>query len=246
MFDNNWIDVNLLIVTILVGIIIAKILDLDNAIHTLLLICGLYIIMLCFANNKEVFTNIINKIGRKTNNNKFIYTLEDYNNISQNSDNSNNQENPTNNIDHFSSVNSSYWPKKTKENKSPFEGLLPQQIKNRLNYLYYATAHPFKAKSYTDYLHSKSKVPKSVKHLNIARQYYPQLSEDQVNFNDCMNFPNGHPKSCNQGSDKWGAEAQQSQILADCIANEKDLKQVVVEDFDQKKLVTNTKNVFLQ
>ena len=136
----------------------------------------------------------------------------------------------------------SYWPKNTKKNKSPFEGLLPQQLKNRLNYLYYATSHPFKPKSYTDYLHSNSCAPKSVKHLNVARDYYPQLSQDQINFNDCLNFPKGHPKSCNLGNDKWKAEEEKKQLLSDCIANEKDLKQIVIEDFDQKKLFTNTTN----
>jgi len=245
MFNNNGIDLHLLITTILVGIIIAKILNLDNTIHILLLICGLYIIVLCCANKKEVFTSIFDKLNGKTNNNKFISTLEDYNNsINNNLENQSMQTNPIQ--DNFSSVESSYWPKKTKKNKSPFEGLLPLQLKNRLNYLYYATSHPFKAKSYTDYLHSNSCAPKSVKHLNVAREYYPQLSQDQVNFNDCLNFPKGHPKSCNLGNDKWEAEEQNAQLLSDCISNEKDLKQVVIEDFDQKKLVTDTTNVFLQ
>jgi hypothetical protein len=240
---NNGIDLNLLIVTILVGIIISNILNLDNSIHILLLICGLYIIVLCCNNNKEVFINIFAKISGKTNNNKFISTLEDYNNTLNN--NLGNHTNPENITRYnFSNVNSSDWPKKTKKHKSPFEGLFPQQLKNRLNYLYYATSHPFKAKSYTDYLHSNNCVPNSVKHLNVAREYYPQLSQDQVNFNDCLNFPKGHPKSCNMGNDKWEAEEQHAQLLADCITNEKDLKQVVIEDFDQKKLVTNTTNVF--
>ena len=65
-------------------------------------------------------------------------------------------------------------------------------------------------------------------------------------FNDCLNFPKGHPMSCNLGNDKWEAEEQQVQLLSDCISNEKDLKQVVIEDFDQKKLATDTTNVFLQ
>uniref|UniRef100_A0A6C0EK82 Uncharacterized protein n=1 Tax=viral metagenome TaxID=1070528 RepID=A0A6C0EK82_9ZZZZ len=245
MFNNNGIDLHLLITTILVGIIITNILNIDNSIHILLLICGLYIIVLCYSNNKETFTNILDNLRGKTNNNKFISTPEDYNNSINN--NLENQSIKTNTIkDNFSSIDSSYWPQKTKKNKSPFEGLLPQQLKNRLNYLYYATSHPFKAKSYTDYLHSNNCLSKSVKHINVAREYYPQLSHDQVNFNDCLNFPKGHPMSCNLGNDKWEAEEQQVQLLSDCISNEKDLKQVVIEDFDQKKLATDTTNVFLQ
>ena len=240
MVNNNGININLLIVTILVGIIIANILNVNNSIHILLLICGLYIVVLCCSNNKEMFTAVLNKISGKTNNNKFISTLDEYN--------ANQESKYSSKLnfskDNFSSVDSSYWPKKTKKNKSPFEGLLPQQLKNRLNYLYYATSHPFKAKSYTDYLHSNSCVPKSVKHLNVAREYYPQLSQDQVNFNDCLNFPKGHPKSCSQGNDKWEAEAKQAQLLADCISNEKDLNQIIVEDFDQKKIFKNNKNHF--
>ena len=108
MFNRNEIDINLLIVTILVGIIIANILNLNNSIHILLLICGLYIIVLCFANNKEVFTNVLNKINGSNNNNKFISKLEDYR--------KNNKINNNSNRDNFSSVNSSYWPKHTKKN----------------------------------------------------------------------------------------------------------------------------------
>ena len=246
------IDLNLLIITILVGVLIANVLNLDDSVHILLLICGLYIIVLCCSKNKELFTTILDKVGVKPNNNKYISTLEDYN-ISLNNKRNDmtdntllNEENAENNTN-----TSSKWFKFTsKKNKSPFEGLLPQQLKNRLNYLYYATSHPFKPKSYTDYLHSKSNSNNcglnSVKHLNVARKYYPQLSKDQINFNDCLNFPKGHPMSCNLGNDKWEAEQDNVQLLSKCINNEKDMKQVVLEDFDQKKLVTDTTNVFLQ
>ena len=107
--------------------------------------------------------------------------------------------------------------------------------------MFYATSHPFKAKSYTEYIHSNTnRVPKSVKHLEVSREYYPQLTEDQVNFNDCLNFPKGHPKSCDQGNDKWEAEHS---ILTKCIANKKDLNQVIREDFNAPvSVLESTKN----
>jgi hypothetical protein len=52
-----------------------------------------------------------------------------------------------------------------------------------------------------------------------------------------MNFPKGHPKSCNQGNDKW--EAEQS-ILTNCIVNKKDLNQVIREDFNAPASVLET------
>lgn len=246
------LDLNVLIITVLVGIIISNILNLNDSVHILLLICGLYICVLVCFKNKEVFTNILDKSGIKLNNNKYISTLEDYN-ISLNNEinnKSNNMidNNSLNNINENSNNKSYKLCKTTKKNKSPFEGLLPQQLKNRLNYLYYATSHQFKPKSYTDYLHSNTNnsTINSVKHLNVSRKYYPQLSKDQINFDDCLNFPKGHPMSCNLGNDKWNSENKTVQLLSECIKSEKDLKQVVIEDFDQKKLVGKTKNVFLQ
>jgi hypothetical protein len=243
MFDNNNTNTNLLIVSTLLGIILSKILNIDNIIYTLLLICGIYIIVLCIFNNKDTFTNVFNNINMKTknNNNKYISTLEDYNNNIKNNEANTLEVKNLNDNNNNNNNNSSYWPKKTKKNKSPFEGLLPQQLKNRLNYLYYATSHPFKAKSYTNYLHSNSCAPKSIKHLDVARQYYPQLTQDQVNYDDCLNFPNGHPNSCNQGNDKWEAE---SKILGKQNNDEINLKQILIEDSNQKKIVTNIKNPF--
>ena len=212
--EKNLLDIKSLLIAVILGLCISKGFAISHPLYISLLIVGFYVLFIHLLHKRHP------RIYKHIHNHK-------------NGNNNNNQKTKGNftNLEMFSSRNAENAAlTSSKDRVSPFEGLFPQQLKNRLNYLFYATSHPFKAKSYTNYIHSKSdRVPKSVKHLDISREYYPQLTEDQVNFNDCMNFPKGHPKSCNQGNNKW--EAEQS-ILTDCIANKKDLNQVIREDFN--------------
>ena len=85
--------------------------------------------------------------------------------------------------------------------ESPFENLTKEEIKDKLNYLYYATSHPFKPKSYNNWKktskHYIMNPPNSLKHLEISKIEYPDLSLDQINVDDCMNHKS-RPLSCNQ------------------------------------------------
>ena len=225
MKNHNILDIKSLLLAIILGLLITKAFKITHSLYTSLLISGLYVLFLCLLNRNQNNTIIIKEQNQQLNNNN-----NNNNNIIKHTEK-----------EQFSSRNTLFYPKKTDNNKSPFEGLFPKQLMNRLNYLFYATSHPFKAKSYTNYVYSKNNnITKSIKHLDVSRQYYPQLTEDQVNFNDCMNFPHGHPKSCDQGSDKWNAE---NSILTSGIANKKDLNQVVREDFNAPSSVyENRKN----
>ena len=85
--------------------------------------------------------------------------------------------------------------------ESPFENLTEEEIKDKLNYLHYATSHPFKPKSYNHWkktsTHYNMNPSNSVKHLEISKIDYPELSSDQINVDDCMNHKST-PLSCNQ------------------------------------------------
>ena len=67
------------------------------------------------------------------------------------------------------------------------------------NYLYEATKHPQRSKSYVNYMFNSNNntVPNSVKHLEVSKIDYPELSSDKINVDDCMNHKST-PLSCNQ------------------------------------------------
>ena len=48
-----------------------------------------------------------------------------------------------------------------------FDGLNPQELTNKLNYLHYATSHPFKPKSYLNYKKNIKNIAKMAYRLQI-------------------------------------------------------------------------------
>jgi len=91
--------------------------------------------------------------------------------------------------------------------KPPFDGLGPSELMNRLNYIYFATANPMKPISYTDYkTHADKYLDQDgtslssgdKKMLSSARGFYPQLTADQIDARDCLNYGSDPSKSCFQ------------------------------------------------
>jgi len=91
--------------------------------------------------------------------------------------------------------------------KPPFDNLQPTELMNRLNYIYFATANPMKPISYADYKTHADKYldqdgttlsSKDQKMLASARGFYPQLTADQIDARDCMNYGSDPSKSCFQ------------------------------------------------
>ena len=82
----------------------------------------------------------------------------------------------------------------------PFDEISQEEYQDRLNYLYYATQHPYKNVSYRDYksasdkrlLNDKSSLIKGDKsEFNIEMErWYPSMSINQVNYRDCTNHEN--------------------------------------------------------
>ena len=79
----------------------------------------------------------------------------------------------------------------------PFDEISPEEYQDRLNYLYYATQHPYENVSYRDYesasdkrlSNDKSSLIKGDKsEFNIEMErWYPSMSINQVNYRDCTN-----------------------------------------------------------
>ena len=84
----------------------------------------------------------------------------------------------------------------------PFDETTEEEYQDRLNYLYYATQHPYKNVSYRDYesssdkrlLNDKSSLIKGdKKEFNIEMErWYPSMSINQVNYRDCTNHENSN------------------------------------------------------
>lgn len=91
--------------------------------------------------------------------------------------------------------------------KPPFDGLEPKELLNRLNYIYFATANPLKPISYSNYKthadkyldQDKSSLSSNdQKMLASSQGFYPQLTADQIDARDCLNYGSDPEKSCFQ------------------------------------------------
>jgi hypothetical protein len=148
----------------------------------------------------------------------------------------------------------------------PLDHLSPDELVNRLNYLYYATSHPYQPISYIDYKsHSdllldsdinsagSMKATNAVKNIERSELFYPQLTADQINYRDCTNHAYG-PLSCNQQPDennlypiinetrneKYGTQQRDKSLLVSGI-NENNIKLVFHEDFNNIGNIMNSK-----
>lgn len=148
----------------------------------------------------------------------------------------------------------------------PFDGLPPTEMKQRLNYLYYATSHPKGKVSYLDYKTHSDKLLEKQKTslasednemLNETRAFYPDLTNNQVNARDCLQqgYNNEscyqHPKlfknlkKTNKNSKKLNNTNNSNnvkKILTDGI-NENNVNHIIKEDFSSPSLVCD-KNPF--
>ena len=123
--------------------------------------------------------------------------------------------------------------------KSPFEGLEPTELLSRLNYIYYATANPLEPINYSAYkihadklIDSKDDYKLSTndpKLLQYSRKYYPQLTDNQIDAKDCLNYGSGK-NSCFQNPSLFFNVKNDFNILTKGV-NENNANLVVREDF---------------
>ena len=122
--------------------------------------------------------------------------------------------------------------------KPPFDGLEPKELLSRLNYIYYATAQPAKRINYHDFkTHADTMLDADGTKLSnddpklqsYAAGHYPQLTADQIDARDCLNYGSG-PKSCFQSKQLFYNAAHNFNIL-DKGVNMDNANLVVREDF---------------
>jgi len=128
--------------------------------------------------------------------------------------------------------------KRGTNDKNPFDGLNPSELLSRLNYIYYATANPLK---YTNYNNFKTHADKyldedgtklgtnDLKLQTYAAGNYPQLTADQIDAKDCLNYGSG-PMSCFQSPQLFHNVKHNFNIL-DKGVNLDNANLVVREDF---------------
>lgn len=122
--------------------------------------------------------------------------------------------------------------------KPPFDGLDPKELLSRLNYIYYATAQPAKQINYHDFkTHADQLLDSDGTKLSnndpklqtYSAGFYPQLTADQIDARDCLNYGSG-PKSCFQSKQLFYNAIRDFNIL-DKGVNMDNANLVVREDF---------------
>ena len=125
--------------------------------------------------------------------------------------------------------------------KSPFDSLDPKELISRLNYIYYATANPLEPINYSSYkTHADKLLDEPVndnyklithdpKLLEYSQKYYPQLTDNQIDAKDCLNYGFGK-NSCFQNPSLFFNVKNDFNILTKGV-NENNSNLVIREDF---------------
>jgi len=123
--------------------------------------------------------------------------------------------------------------------KPPFDGLEPTELLSRLNYIYYATSNPLEPIRYSTYKTHADKLldedsnyklsTNDPKLLKYSRKYYPQLTDNQIDAKDCLNYGSGK-ESCFQNPSLFFNIKNDFNILTKGV-NENNANLVVREDF---------------
>ena len=118
------------------------------------------------------------------------------------------------------------------------DGLSPQDLLSSLNYITYATANPYKPLSFNDYKTHADKYldedgtklsTNDLKLQSFAIAHYPQLTKDQIDTRDCLNFGSGKD-SCFQSAQLFSNVNNNFNILGKGV-NEDNSNLIIREDF---------------
>ena len=123
--------------------------------------------------------------------------------------------------------------------KLPLDGLSPQDLISSLNYITYSTANPYKQMSYNDFKTHADKYlnedgtklsTNDLKLQSYSIAHYPQLTKDQINTHDCLNFGSGKD-SCFQSAQLFSNVNKNFGILNKGV-NEDNSNLIIKEDFN--------------
>ena len=124
------------------------------------------------------------------------------------------------------------------KNSLPLDGLSPKDLITSLNYITYSTANPYKPLSYNNYKTHADKYldqdgtklsTNDIKLQAFSKAHYPQLTEDQIDTRDCLNFGSGK-NSCFQSAQLFNNVKNQFGILGNGV-NEDNSNLIIKEDF---------------
>ena len=217
-----------LIIASIIGILIGLFLDMKSYIKIAIIVICIFIPMELY---NEYFSKI-NKKYPKPNSQPNLITAS----------------NTTPNITSSGSDTIKYASTNTNQfemDKPPFDGLDPKELLSRLNYIYYATSNPQKPIHYLEYKTHADKLLDSdsngngngngklstndEKLLQYSNAYYPQLTKDQIDTKDCLNY--GSEKgSCFQNPSLFFNVKNDFNILTKGV-NEDNSNLLIREDF---------------
>ena len=124
------------------------------------------------------------------------------------------------------------------KDKLPLDGLSPQDLISSLNYITYSTANPYKPISYNNFKTHADKYlnedgtklsTNDLKLQSYSIAHYPQLTADQIDTRDCLNFGSGKD-SCFQSAQLFSNKNNNFGIL-DKGVNEDNSNLIIKEDF---------------
>ena len=141
----------------------------------------------------------------------------------------------------------------SEKNSLPLDGLSPQELLSSLNYLTYATANPYKPLSYNDYkTHADNYLNEDgtklstndLKLQEFSKAHYPQLTNDQIDSSDCLNYGSGK-NSCFQSAQLFNNVKNNFSILSKGV-NEDNSNLIIKEDFTNPMILRQNKDILFK
>ena len=132
------------------------------------------------------------------------------------------------------------------KNALPLDGLSPKDLLTSLNYITYSTSNPYKPISYNHYkMHADKYLDEDgtklstndVKLQEFAKAHYPQLTVDQIDARDCLNYGSSK-KSCFQSAQLFNNVNKDFGILSNGV-NEDNSNLIIKEDFTNPMILNN-------
>jgi hypothetical protein len=128
----------------------------------------------------------------------------------------------------------------------PLDGLDPQTLLSKLNYIEYATSNPYKPITYTEFkTHADKYLDQDGTKLSaqeidprllaFSKANYPQLTSDQIDARDCLNYGSDPSKSCFQS-------AQLFHNILNKGVNNDNANLIIKEDFSNPMMLNHLSN----
>ena len=130
------------------------------------------------------------------------------------------------------------------KDKLPLDGLSPKDLISSLNYITYSTANPYKPISYNNFKTHADKYLNEdgtklstydLKLQSYSIAHYPQLTANQIDTRDCLNFGSGKD-SCFQSAQLFSNKNSNFGILSKGV-NEDNSNLIIKEDFTNPMII---------